>query len=348
MARYRKIDVRIWGDEKFSSLSRLEPSGQGLFLYLLTNPNTNSIPGLFRAGEAQLAEELGWPMEGFREAFGEASSKGIVKADWKARLIWIPNAFRYNKPESPNVVTSWSVSWDELPECGLKVIAYEALKAFAEGLGGGFAKAFDKACPKPMANQEQEQEQEQEEKQASPPEPPPVSEKPKGRKKAVEERYDPLTYPIPLLLDTPEFRSKWAEFCTYREKVKKKPFRSDHGPRDAFKHLSPLGPEAAIEALELTMAKGWDGPEHGVRELASRKAPARGGGGYRPAATPMPPAGADKKKRLERAVEDVFEKAYGLLHDGKLTKEQCQSIVDAAGAATELEDLQRIVWPANV
>lgn len=166
MARYRKIDVRLWGDDRFQALSGLEPSGKALWLYLLTSPNTNSIPGLFRAGEAAMAEELGWPLKAFREAFGEVIAQGLAKADWKTRIVWIPKAQKYNRPESINVVVAWRVSWDELPECPLKVEAHQSLKALTDGMGEGFALAFAKACPMakalPRAIQEQEQEPEQE------------------------------------------------------------------------------------------------------------------------------------------------------------------------------------------
>ena len=173
MARYRKIDVRMWGDAKFRSLSPPPPGGQALWWYLLTNPSTTNIPGLYRAGESQIAEELGWPMKGFREAFREVFEQGLVEADWEARLVWIPGAMKYHLPESPNVVKGWATTWDELPECDLKTKAFQLLKAFTEGLGEAFAKAFAKACPKasgkpsrkPKANQEQEQEQEQEQDQ---------------------------------------------------------------------------------------------------------------------------------------------------------------------------------------
>jgi DNA-binding XRE family transcriptional regulator len=162
--RYRTIDVRIWGDERFCNLTPLQPSGQALFLYLLTNPNVTVIPGLYRAGAAAIAEELGWNLEGFNEAFGEVLNQGLAEADLKARLIFIPNAIKYNKPQSPNVVKSWASHWDELPECDLKTHAYKELKAFLEGLGKAFGEAFDKAIVKPsrktMLNQEQEQEQE--------------------------------------------------------------------------------------------------------------------------------------------------------------------------------------------
>lgn len=164
MSRYRKIHVKMHGDEKFCALSAPLPCGQYLWIYLLTGPQTGPIPGLFRAGEAQLAESLNWPLEGFREAFREVFLEGMAKADWKARLVFIPNAMYYNEPASPNVVKSWRVEFDELPECELKYQALKQLKAFVEGLGEAFQEAFQEAFAKPLAktlaNQEQEQEQE--------------------------------------------------------------------------------------------------------------------------------------------------------------------------------------------
>jgi len=80
----------------------------------------------------------------------------MVKADWKARFVWLPNAKFYNRPESPNVVKSWRIPWDEAPECPLKVKAYRELKAFMEGFAKGFQEAFAKSCAEPLANQEQE------------------------------------------------------------------------------------------------------------------------------------------------------------------------------------------------
>ena len=104
MARHRKIDVRMWGDEKFQRLSPMPPSGQGLWIFLLTNGSTTSVPGLFHAGRLQLAEQLGWLPEAFDEAFAEVAREGMVRADWKARVVWVPKAISYNVPESPNVI----------------------------------------------------------------------------------------------------------------------------------------------------------------------------------------------------------------------------------------------------
>ena len=107
MSLYRKIEVRMWGDYKFRKLSPLPPCGQGLWIYLLTGPHTGPIPGLFRVSQATLADELGWSVEAFQEAFGEAFREGMVEADWEAKVVWVPKAIHCNPPASPNVVTSW-------------------------------------------------------------------------------------------------------------------------------------------------------------------------------------------------------------------------------------------------
>jgi len=189
--RYRKVEVRTWGDEKFRNLSPIPPCGQGLWLFLITGPHTGPIPGLFRAGRAAMAEELDWDLEAFDKAFQEAFQQGMVKADFKARVMWVPNAIKHNRPESPNVVKSWAAEFDLIPECDLKREAYEALKASIHALGESFGKAFEetfgKPSPKAMPNQEQEQEQNSPslrsgEGGAAAPSPPPVPAKQKKPK----------------------------------------------------------------------------------------------------------------------------------------------------------------------
>ena len=128
-----------------------------------------------------MAEELDWEQEAFDEAFREVSKQGMAKADFKARLVWLPKAVLHNKPESPNVVRSWRVEMDLLPECELKREAIAGIRAALGAMGAPYVEAFDeilqprknaeeKASPKPsakpsakaMANQEQEQEQDEE------------------------------------------------------------------------------------------------------------------------------------------------------------------------------------------
>ena len=171
MARYRKIDPRIWNDEKFRSLSH---EAQRAFFFVLTHPSMTGL-GAFRISRAGMAEELGLDPKGFAIPFQELLEKGLVKYDEKAFLIYAPNFLKYNQPENPNVIKGWAGALDLLPECALKDEVLRraescaaktdaGLKAFRTAFGElpkGLAKGLGEPFPKGMPKQEQEQEQEQ-------------------------------------------------------------------------------------------------------------------------------------------------------------------------------------------
>ena len=112
MARHRKIDLRMHGDEKYRRLTPCPPCGQALWWHLLAGRQTGIIPGLCVIGESAFAEQLRWPLKGFREAFREVFREGMAFADWTAHVVWVPNAIKYNQPANPNVVKSWAAAWD--------------------------------------------------------------------------------------------------------------------------------------------------------------------------------------------------------------------------------------------
>ena len=151
MAKYRKVDPRIWNDAKFRDLS---DNGKLVFFFLLTHPNMTSL-GAMRHTIPGLAAELGWDVEVFGKAFGEPFQKGLVKHDEKAAFVWLPNFIKYNPPENPNVVKSWGAALDLLPECDMLNELLQHVKEFLKELPEGFRKPFRKG----LANQEQEQEQ---------------------------------------------------------------------------------------------------------------------------------------------------------------------------------------------
>ncbi len=153
MARYRKIDPRIWNDEKFRELS---DDGQLVFLFILTHPHMTSL-GAMRATVAGLAAEKGWPVERFEKAFAEALRQGMLEGCAEASFVGVPRFLKYNPPESPNVVKAWVSQWDMIPECELKGELQQRVKAFVEGLSKGFREALAKGCGKAMPYQEQEQ-----------------------------------------------------------------------------------------------------------------------------------------------------------------------------------------------
>ena len=151
---HRDVDSRIWGDQKFRKLSH---SGKLVWFYLLTGPQTMSLPGIFEAGEARMAEDLEMTLELFRESFREVFQLGLVMVDWKARVVVIPNAPKYNPPHNPNILKSWAKQFDVIPECELKNKYYQILKSFIESLGESFAKSFRESFPKPTPNHSQNQ-----------------------------------------------------------------------------------------------------------------------------------------------------------------------------------------------
>ena len=109
-----------------------------------------------------MAESLDWTLRGFRRAFAELAEKEMVKADWPARVVWLPNAVKYNEPESPNVVRSWKKAWGEIPESQLKHEALATLKSYLEAMKQGFHEAFLEAFGKDLGQISFKQEQEQE------------------------------------------------------------------------------------------------------------------------------------------------------------------------------------------
>lgn len=165
MAKYRKIDPRIWNDAKFRSMT---DRGKLAFFFLLTHPHMTSI-GAMRTTVVGLAAEIGWPEKAFRQAFGEAVKHGMVLSDEQACMVMLPNFLRYNTPESPNVVKSWVGAFDLLPECDLKERLFLSAEQFVESLHEGFAKAFAEVFRKALPIQEQEQEQEPKQEQEQEP-----------------------------------------------------------------------------------------------------------------------------------------------------------------------------------
>lgn len=213
MARYRKIDPRIWNDEKFASLSH---EAQRAFFFILTHPSMTSL-GAFRISAAGMAQELGLTEKGFQEPFHELLSKGIVRYDEKSFLVFAPNFLKYNPPENPNVIKGWAVALDYLPECGLKHEVLlkakqcasntdKGLKAFVDAFGDIChiaPKGFQEPFPKGMPIQEQEQEQEQEIKVGGALEPLPPPETKPAKKEKRGTRLD--------LKELPEPWERWAE-----------------------------------------------------------------------------------------------------------------------------------------
>ena len=135
----------MWGDAKVKKLSQMKPSGVSLWLYLLTCPHTTAVPGLYRAGRAQLAEDLGWPLHEFDRCLGELVEQDMVRADWNNRVVWIVSGYKNNPPQNPDQVRGWRHYLPELPECELKDRALEHFREQLSQRSIRFVRALDYA-----------------------------------------------------------------------------------------------------------------------------------------------------------------------------------------------------------
>lgn len=77
-----------------------------------------------------------------------------------------------------------------------------------------------------------------------------------------------MTAPIPEVLNTPEFRVKWAGFLEDRVQRKKK--ATERAQETILKKMAPWGPVRAVKALDASIERGWTGvfePKPEVHEL---------------------------------------------------------------------------------
>lgn len=133
---YRKIDPRLWDDEKFVELTTAEKL---LWLYLLTGPHTTSLPGLWTVGLGELVDGLRIPAKHVEDGLRKLERMGRLVLNPRLRLVRIPNAPRYNRPDNARVLKSWFKLWSDIPECQQKYDHLESLRAsvFATGSEDG-------------------------------------------------------------------------------------------------------------------------------------------------------------------------------------------------------------------
>lgn len=140
------ITSRLWRDEKFQKLSQMQPSGQALWIYLISGPHTSGrIPGLVRASKTLMSGDLGWSQLDFDAAFSEIERLGMAEADWDHKVLWVPNAIYYNQPQSVSEVSAWRGEIELIPDCRLKEKAIDGMREAMSVLGAEYLQAFDTA-----------------------------------------------------------------------------------------------------------------------------------------------------------------------------------------------------------
>lgn len=155
-ARYRKIDPRVWVDEKFRRLSSLEKL---IAIYSIT-AQSNRL-GFFHFSPARAAEDLETEPEIFQQCFLKVLQTLRWQWDPQARVLYIPTWFKYNPPENPNVLKGSLGDLHDVPKTGLFGEFSSDGRYLREDLRETFLQTLAQARAEPYANQEQEQEQDQ-------------------------------------------------------------------------------------------------------------------------------------------------------------------------------------------
>lgn len=164
-SRYRKIDPRIWTDEKFRRLTAEE---QRIALYILT-AQSNRI-GLFSFSPGKATEDLATLPPAFHKRFLKVCQSLNWEWDPETRVLYLPTWWKYNQPENPNNLIGNLKDLDDLPETPLLERFSSNTAYLSEDLRETFTLALAKRSPQrsPKRSPSQEQEQEQEQKQDVP------------------------------------------------------------------------------------------------------------------------------------------------------------------------------------
>jgi hypothetical protein len=92
----------------------------------------------------------------------------------------------------------------------------------------------------------------------------------KGKQRAAE-----AAPPLPVLLDTDEFRAVWKDYSDYRKQSKLRRLTA-MSVRDQWAEMEGWGHEVAVEAVRTTIRKGWQGifkPKNGTHNGTNGAAP---------------------------------------------------------------------------
>jgi hypothetical protein len=126
---YRRVHPAIWDDLDFVEANDFD---RVLYFLLLTGPQVSSLPGLQHEGFAALAERLRRPLDMVLAGFERLAVSGFAFYDDRTRVVWVPNAPRYNEAGSPNHIRAWWNRWSEFPKCRFKIQHIPNLRRYAQ------------------------------------------------------------------------------------------------------------------------------------------------------------------------------------------------------------------------
>ena len=149
--RYTKIHTQIWNDEKFT---RLTPSQQRLFLYILTSPHSN-IVGFYVLKSTYIQGDLEVLPKDLAKDLAKLCHEGLISYDENLQVVLIHNWLKHNPITNPNQRLAAKKILGELPKTEL----FKEFKVLCEVLNEVLLEAIPKSLPKPCHPEEEEEEE---------------------------------------------------------------------------------------------------------------------------------------------------------------------------------------------
>ena len=149
MNTWGRVPVRLNIDKRFTGL---DGDPQRMWLYLLTSVETTFLPGVIVADLPDLANNLRtsgkrWSEDRVLAALAPLEVLGVVRTDWDAGLLWLPDSWELGAPPAANIAKYWAIPWAAIPDCGLKAEIWKAFDEFATQAGKQHSAAFRFSCP---------------------------------------------------------------------------------------------------------------------------------------------------------------------------------------------------------
>jgi len=148
---YSRVSPRFWTEAMRDGWS---DDMKLLALYLLTCPHRRT-EGLYLLPLGYVAEDLGWSGERVSASLAQLLVEGFAEYDTKARVVFLPHALKYQRPDNQNQITHAVKSVLDLPDTHLKnrllAAAFEYAQAFAQALQQALPQAFTQGYTDPPA-----------------------------------------------------------------------------------------------------------------------------------------------------------------------------------------------------
>ena len=136
----------IWRNEKFPFLNK---GIQLVWFHLMTTPSGTPL-GLVYGSAESLASELRQTARWYRKRLNEGEQAGLWKYDDTNHVVYLTDYWTQpqNRPNNPNILTSWLKYIDEIPESPLRADCYTDIEKCCTALGDGYVEALKEVAGK--------------------------------------------------------------------------------------------------------------------------------------------------------------------------------------------------------